>query len=98
MLQVIIDYINENGYPPTFREIGRAMGIGSTKGVSDHLDTIERKGYIMREPGEPRAIKVLKFPGGLPGGTKVVELVDQIIKLRREIGELEIKLDELLPD
>lgn len=49
ILQYIIDCIRENGYPPTIAEIGLKFSIASTNGVNDHLQSLERKGYITRE-------------------------------------------------
>ncbi|WP_377864691.1 MarR family transcriptional regulator [Bacillus sp. R86525] len=53
----------ENGYPPTVREIGEAIGVSSPSTVHSHLMHLEEKGYIQRDPSKPRAIKILK--GGL---------------------------------
>lgn len=47
------------GFPPTVREIGQHFGIASTNGVDAHLLSLEKKGYIYRDPGLSRAI-VLK--------------------------------------
>lgn len=62
VLQFIIDYINDNEYPPSFREIGRHLDITSTKGVTDHLEVLQRKGYIERINNQSRSIRVLKYP------------------------------------
>lgn len=51
--------IKEMGYPPTVREIADAVGLKSTSSVHAHLDTMERKGYIRRDPTKPRAIEIL---------------------------------------
>lgn len=48
--------IQTQGYPPTQREIGDAMGIRSTNGVNDHLMALERKGSIRRTDYKSRAI------------------------------------------
>ncbi len=47
-LSVIVDAMIRNGYPPTLREIGAAMGIRSTNAVHDHLVALERKGALLR--------------------------------------------------
>ncbi|CDF32750.1 unnamed protein product [Chondrus crispus] len=47
ILDFITHRIQEQGYPPTIREIGEEMGIKSTNGVNDHLKALERKGYLM---------------------------------------------------
>ena len=59
--QQVLDFIRESisarGYPPTIREIGANMGIRSTNGVNDHLQALERKGYLAREDLKSRAIR-----------------------------------------
>ncbi len=66
VLQFIVDYINEKKYPPTFREIGRKLNITSTKGVTDHLEVLSRKGYIERSHHQSRAIRVIRHPDAHP--------------------------------
>jgi repressor LexA len=58
ILQYILDYVQKEGYPPSIREIGRDFSIGSLRGVTVHLDALERKGYISRS-NTPRSIKVV---------------------------------------
>ena len=58
ILQYILDYVQKEGYPPSIREIGRDFDIGSLRGVTVHLDALERKGYITRS-NTPRSIKVI---------------------------------------
>jgi len=58
ILQYILDYVQKEGYPPSIREIGRDFEIGSLRGVTVHLDALERKGYISRS-NTPRSIKVV---------------------------------------
>ncbi|RYG21930.1 transcriptional repressor LexA [bacterium] len=58
ILQYILDYVQKEGYPPSIREIGRDFDIGSLRGVTVHLDALERKGYISRS-NTPRSIKVV---------------------------------------
>lgn len=48
ILAFITEYIEERGYPPSIREIGNAFGISSLRGVTVHLDALERKGMIKR--------------------------------------------------
>ena len=66
VLQYILDYIYENKYPPTFREIGKHLNITSTKGVTDHLEVLVKKGYIERSPHQSRAIRVIRHPDAHP--------------------------------
>ncbi len=57
ILEFLVDYVGEQGYPPSIREIGSHFEIGSLRGVTVHLDALERKGYIARS-NTPRSIKV----------------------------------------
>lgn len=60
--QEILDYIKEEilkkGYPPSVREICEAVGLKSTSTVHSHLATLEKNGYIRRDPTKPRAIEI----------------------------------------
>lgn len=57
ILQFVMDYVQREGYPPSIREIGSHFAIGSLRGVTVHLDALEKKGYIERS-NTPRSIKV----------------------------------------
>lgn len=65
ILSFIKKSIQEQGYPPTIREIGEHFGIRSTNGVNDHLKALERKGYLMRGELKSRALSVID--GGRSG-------------------------------
>ena len=57
--QEILDFIKDSvkkGYPPTVREIGEAVNLKSTSSVFANLSTLERKGYITKDPSKPRAL------------------------------------------
>lgn len=60
--QEILDFIKgqilEKGYPPAVREICEAVGLKSTSSVHSHLETLEKNGYIRRDPTKPRAIEI----------------------------------------
>jgi len=58
ILQYILDYVQKEGYPPSIREIGAQFNIGSLRGVTVHLDALERKEFISRS-NTPRSIKVI---------------------------------------
>lgn len=58
ILAMIAEYVEENGYPPTIREIGEQCGISSTSVVSYNLDVLRRKGYLERDALVSRGIKV----------------------------------------
>lgn len=61
--QQILDFIKqslrEKGYPPSVRELCMAVGLSSTSTVHSHLNTLEKKGFIRRDPSKPRTIEVL---------------------------------------
>src|SRR3954462_1367067 len=59
ILSFIKKSIQDQGYPPTIREIGEFFGIRSTNGVNDHLKALERKGYLMRGELKSRALSVI---------------------------------------
>jgi repressor LexA len=58
ILEVIREAVAKQGYPPSVREIGQAVGLTSTSSVAHQLTTLERKGYIRRDPNRPRAVDV----------------------------------------
>jgi repressor LexA len=59
----IFDFINRHlektGYPPTVREIGKALGLHSPSTVHAHLAKLEKSGVLRRDPSKPRAIEIL---------------------------------------
>ena len=58
ILAFIEQEIAQKGYPPSVREIGDAVGLKSTSSVHSHLSTLERNGFIRRDPTKPRAIEI----------------------------------------
>ena len=60
--QEILEYIKETilskGYPPAVREICEAVHLSSTSSVHSHLETLEKNGYIRRDPTKPRTIEI----------------------------------------
>ena len=49
VLETIRQWIREQGYPPTIRELGSSLGIKSLRGVTTHLDAIAKKGFLKRD-------------------------------------------------
>lgn len=74
ILTVIQQHRDEHGYPPSLREIGAAVGLSSPSSVHAQLATLERKGFLRRDPAKPRALEVRPraiappAPGGTPAG------------------------------
>jgi len=62
----ILDYIGsclrDRGYPPSVREIGKAVGLASTATVHSHLAVLQKEGFLQRDPTKPRAITVQYDP------------------------------------
>lgn len=65
----ILEYIKQNivkkGYPPAVREICEAVNLKSTSSVHSHLETLEKNGYIRRDPTKPRTIEILDDTFGI---------------------------------
>lgn len=59
ILEYIKDEILHKGYPPAVREICQAVNLKSTSSVHSHLETLEKNGYIRRNPTKPRAIEIM---------------------------------------
>ncbi len=74
ILEFIKEEIRKKGYPPAVREIGEAVGLLSSSTVHGHLQTLEDKGYIRRDPTKPRAIEILDSSSDLLDSKKVVHV------------------------
>lgn len=59
ILNYLHKHIQKKGYPPSVREIGRAVGLSSSSTVHSHLETLEKKGLIKRDTAKPRAIEIV---------------------------------------
>ena len=66
LLEFLITQVEQKGVVPSYREIGSALGIGSTNAVSDHIKALIRKGYVQRvgEPGRPRSLRLTEQATG----------------------------------
>lgn len=58
ILEVIRDAVASQGYPPSIREMGEAVGLASPSSVSHQLKALEAKGFLRRDPNRPRALEV----------------------------------------
>ncbi len=65
ILEFIKKEILKKGYPPTVREICETVHLKSTSSVHSHLETLEKNGYIRRDPTKPRAIEIVDDVFGL---------------------------------
>ena len=84
--QEIFDFIKKHsakyGYPPTVRDIGKAVGLASSSTVHAHLANLEKAGLLRRDPTKPRAIEMLdRATTGVVGATTgVVDAVKSVVK------------------
>lgn len=62
ILEFISDQMRERGFPPSVREIGDAVGLHSPSTVHTHLATLQKHGFLRRDPDKPRAIEVRYDP------------------------------------
>lgn len=79
ILEYIIEKVKEKGYPPTVREIGQAVALRSSSTVYGHLMSLEKKGYIKRDPTKPRAIEILpsSYSSKLPSKVQINEHLEK---------------------
>ncbi|MBI3257253.1 MAG: transcriptional repressor LexA [Actinobacteria bacterium] len=62
ILTFILNEQQQRGYPPSVREIGEAVGLTSPSTVHSHLGSLQRMGYLVRDPSKPRALEVRYDP------------------------------------
>ncbi len=85
ILEVIRDFTEERGYPPSVREIGERVGLSSSSTVQSHLKSLEKHGLIHRDPTKPRAL----VTGGQRGDRReVVERRDAEHALLPIVGKV----------
>jgi repressor LexA len=99
ILEVIREAVETRGYPPSVREIGEAVGLRSPSSVHSQLATLERGGFLRRDPSRPRAIEVRFDPDtelSMPvRPTKSVPLVGEIAAGAPIVAEE--RVDEVYP-
>lgn len=74
ILTYIKKYIVANGYPPTVREIGEALGLSSPATIHSHLSNLEAKGYIKKDEAKNRAIEILVKNEYINNNENVIEV------------------------
>lgn len=60
VLNAIINYMDEKGYAPSFREVGELLHLASSSTVFNHMESLKKKGYVTWEPTQPRTLRILK--------------------------------------
>jgi repressor LexA len=77
VLETIREAVERRGYPPSLREIGEAVGLTSPSSVAHQLSSLERKGFLRRDPNRPRAIEVI-MPGEQPAELRDGDLTSSL--------------------
>lgn len=91
VFDVITSTIAQRGFAPTVREIGEAVGIRSTNGINDHLNALERKGYIRRRAMQVRGIelvedeRVVRVPAPLWERLRALQTSDEALAIMGRI-------------
>ena len=62
LLEFVVGYLRERGFPPTLREIGDGTGLANISAVRGHMMALEKKGYITKDPDKARSIRILCVP------------------------------------
>jgi SOS-response transcriptional repressor LexA len=60
ILNAIVKYIDEKGYPPSYRDLMKLVNLSSPSTIKNYFDQLRKKGYISWEEGQPRTIRILK--------------------------------------
>lgn len=100
----ILNFINEEirhkNYPPSVREICRALGLSSSSTVHAHLKALEKKGYIKRDPAKPRAIEILDHTANIKirAASRLVPLLGQVTAGLPVLAEENIECYLSLPE
>jgi len=99
ILDVIAVYQRTRGYPPSVREIGEAVGLASSSTVHAHLSTLQREGFLRRDPTKPRALEVTYDPhSGVTAERRPVRHVPVVGDVAAGTGVLaDERIDELVP-
>jgi len=99
ILDVIADHQRTRGYPPSVREIGEAVGLASSSTVHAHLSTLQREGFLRRDPTKPRALEVTYDPhSGVTAERRPVRHVPVVGDVAAGTGVLaDERIDELVP-
>lgn len=95
ILTFVQRYTESHGYPPSVREIGQAMGLTSSSTVHSHLEALERKGFLRRDPSKPRALEILRNGQGPQHRVVSLPVVGQVTAGMPILAEQNI--EEYLP-
>ncbi len=99
ILRVVQDHISDHGYPPTVREIGDAVGLTSSSTVHAHLQALEARGALKRDPAKPRAIELgdRRARAATADGIRLLPLVGSIAAGSPILAEQNIEEEIAVP-
>ena len=83
--QQILDFLRsharDHAYPPTVREIGQAVGLSSSSTVQNHLNSLEARGFIRRDPAKSRTVEVVQAAGATAAAPSAARAAGNIVAL-----------------
>jgi repressor LexA len=99
ILRVVQDHVARHGYPPTVREIGDAVGLTSSSTVHAHLQALEARGALKRDPTKPRAIDLRErqAPRAVADGVRMLPLVGSIAAGSPILAEQNVEEEMAVP-
>jgi repressor LexA len=101
VLDFLVEFINQQGYSPSFHEIGAGLKLSSLATVHKHLQSLEKKGFIRRGRNRSRSVEVIAVPGNVPFARTALRAFEGRLgrphgRAKRLSGAGEIPLPELL--
>ncbi|MEZ7672932.1 transcriptional repressor LexA [Pauljensenia sp. 20925_1_27] len=89
ILRVINEKLASSGFPPSVREIASAVGLASPSTVKHHLDALEADGYLVREPGLPRALDLTDRARDELGITPSSQPSEKVVRIEVPVSHVE---------
>lgn len=80
----IVSTVTDQGYPPTVREIGEAIGLKSSSTVHAHLNKLEANGLIKRDPSKPRALVIVERESNIDKANAKAESSDNVVNFPKQ--------------
>ena len=99
VLEYLKQQVLQKGYPPSVREICDAVGLKSTSSVHAHLESLERNGYIRKDPTKPRAIEIVDdVIARISDNKSELKLLMMALILFAQRLSIFLRLEKSLPD
>ena len=91
VLDFLQDFMEENGYTPSYREIMVGLGLSSVSAVAEHIENLVAKGVLAKNPGEARSLTILDYRHEETVGlfkARMINATEEERKILREAAEL----------